>query len=207
MSLIIQGLLLGLTLAILLGPIFVTLTQLAIEKGARAGMVASTGVWMSDFIIITTCFLFVQKITTVVQDATFTYWMGLSGGFILIVFGIGAFLKKSTLEFKKNKHTTNDYISFWTKGFLVNTFNPFTFVFWIGVISTFVIKENITNVEAIMFFASIMSVIMITDTMKVYLAKVIRTKLRQEHFNIVTRTAGIGLIIFGIVLLAKSQVF
>jgi len=207
LSLIIQGLLLGLTLAILLGPIFVTLTQLAIEKGARAGMVASTGVWMSDFIIITTCFLFVQKITTVVQDATFTYWMGLSGGFILIVFGIGAFLKKSTLEFKKNKHTTNDYISFWTKGFLVNTFNPFTFVFWIGVISTFVIKENITNVEAIMFFASIMSVIMITDTMKVYLAKVIRTKLRQEHFNIVTRTAGIGLIIFGIVLLAKSQVF
>ena len=191
----------------MLGPIFVTLTQLAIEKGARAGMVASTGVWMSDFIIITTCFLFVQKITTVVQDATFTYWMGLSGGFILIVFGIGAFLKKSTLEFKKNKHTTNDYISFWTKGFLVNTFNPFTFVFWIGVISTFVIKENITNVEAIMFFASIMSVIMITDTMKVYLAKVIRTKLRQEHFNIVTRTAGIGLIIFGIVLLAKSQVF
>ena len=207
MSLILQGLLLGLTLAILLGPIFVTLTQLAIEKGARAGMVASSGVWVSDFIIITICFLFVQKINTLVQDVIFTYWMGLLGGFILIVFGIGAFLNESTIEFKKNKHSTNDYISFWTKGFLVNTVNPFTFVFWIGVISTYVIKEKITNVEALIFFASIMSVIMITDTLKVFLAKMIRTKLRQEHFNIFTKIAGVGLIIFGIVLLAKSQVF
>ncbi len=195
------------TLAILLGPIFVTLTQLAIEKGARAGMVASSGVWVSDFIIITICFLFVQKVNTLVQDVTFTYWMGLLGGFILIVFGIGAFLKESTIEFKKTKHSTNDYISFWTKGFLVNTVNPFTFVFWIGVISTYIIKEKITNIEAIIFFTSIMSVIMITDTLKVFLAKMIRNKLRQEHFNIFTRIAGVGLIIFGIVLLAKSQVF
>ncbi len=207
MSLILQGILLGLTLAILLGPIFVTLTQLAIEKGARAGMVASSGVWVSDFIIITICFLFVQKVNTLVQDVTFTYWMGLLGGFILIVFGIGAFLKESTIEFKKTKHSTNDYISFWTKGFLVNTVNPFTFVFWIGVISTYIIKEKITNIEAIIFFTSIMSVIMITDTLKVFLAKMIRNKLRQEHFNIFTRIAGVGLIIFGIVLLAKSQVF
>lgn len=207
MSLILQGIILGLTLAILLGPIFVTLTQLAIEKGARAGMVASSGVWASDFIIITLCFLFVQKINTIVQDVTFTYWMGLLGGFILIAFGIGAFLKQSNIEFKQTKHSTNDYISFWTKGFLVNTVNPFTFVFWIGVISTYVIKEQITNTEAIVFFASIMSVIMITDTAKVFLAKMIRNKLRQEHFNIFTKVAGIGLIIFGIVLLAKSQVF
>ncbi len=207
MSLILQGILLGLTLAILLGPIFVTITQLAIEKGARAGMVASSGVWVSDFIIITLCFLFVQKINTLVQDVTFTYWIGLLGGFILMVFGLVAFFKESKIEFSQTKHSTNDYISFWTRGFLVNTVNPFTFVFWIGVISTYVIKEKITNIEAIIFFTSIMSVIMISDTAKVFLAKMIRTKLRQEHFNIFTKIAGVGLIVFGIVLLAKSQVF
>lgn len=207
MSLILQGILLGLTLAILLGPIFVTITQLSLEKGARAGMVASSGVWVSDFIIITLCFLFVQKINTLVHDDMFTYWIGLLGGFILIVFGLGAFLKESTIEFNQSKHTTNDYIGFWTRGFLVNTVNPFTFIFWIGVISTYVIKEKISNTEAIIFFLSIMSVIMISDTAKVFLAKMIRTKLKQQHFNIFTKIAGIGLIIFGLVLLAKSHVF
>lgn len=207
MSLILQGILLGLTLAILLGPIFVTITQLSIEKGARAGMVASSGVWISDFIIITLCFLFVQTINTIVQDVTFTYWIGLLGGIILIVFGLGAFLKESKIEFNQTKHSTNDYISFWTRGFLVNTVNPFTFVFWIGVISTYVIKEKVTSTEAIIFLASIMSVIIITDTAKVLLAKMIRKKLKQKHFNVFTKIAGVGLIIFGVILLAKSHVF
>jgi len=207
LSLILQGILLGLTLAILLGPIFVTITQLSIEKGARAGMVASSGVWISDFIIITLCFLFVQTINTIVQDVTFTYWIGLLGGIILIVFGLGAFLKESKIEFNQTKHSTNDYISFWTRGFLVNTVNPFTFVFWIGVISTYVIKEKVTSTEAIIFLASIMSVIIITDTAKVLLAKMIRKKLKQKHFNVFTKIAGVGLIIFGVILLAKSHVF
>ena len=207
LSLITQGLFLGITLAILLGPIFVALTQIALEKGARAGLVASTGVWVSDVIIITLCYIFIQRINYLVVDATFTYWMGLFGGFILITFGIGAILKKVELVFEKNSHTANDYVGFWTKGFLVNTVNPFTFVFWIGVISTYVIKAQISGLKSVVFFSSIMFVIVFTDTLKVFLAKAIRNKLTQRHFTIFSRIAGAGLIIFGIALLVRSQVF
>lgn len=207
MSLVIQGIFLGLTLAILLGPIFITLTQIAIEKGARAGITASTGVWISDVIIITLCYLFVQKINVLVQDSTFTYWMGLLGGFILIVFGVGALFKKVTVDFSEQKHTANDYIGFWTKGFLINTVNPFTFVFWIGVISTYVIGKKITNSEAIIFLSSIMAVIIITDSAKVILAKMIRKKLKPNHFSLFSKIAGVGLVVFGITLLVRSSVF
>lgn len=207
LSLITQGVFLGITLAILLGPIFVTLTQIALEKGARAGIVASTGVWISDIIIISLCYIFIQRVTYLVEDATFTYWMGLMGGFILIIFGIGAILNKVNIVFDNTSHTANDYFSFWTKGFLVNTVNPFTFVFWIGVISTYVIKEKISGPKAFVFFTSIILVIIFTDTLKVFLAKAIRTKLKQRHFTIFSRIAGTGLIIFGIALLLRSQVF
>jgi len=201
------SLLLGLTLAILLGPIFVTLTQIALEKGAKAGIVASTGVWISDFIIISLCYVFIQRINYLVEDSAFTYWMGLMGGFILITFGIGAIVKKVNITFDNSSHSANDYFGFWTKGFLVNTVNPFTFVFWIGVISTYVIKAKISGFKSFVFFASIMFVIILTDTLKVFLAKAIRTKLKQKHFTIFSRIAGTGLIIFGIVLLLRSQVF
>jgi threonine/homoserine/homoserine lactone efflux protein len=207
LSPILQGILLGLTLAIMLGPIFVTITQISIEKGARAGLSACTGEWFSDIVIISVCYLFVQKINDLVQDVTFTYWMGLIGGFILIVFGIGAFLNESKIEFKQTKHSTNDYFGFWMKGFLVNTINPFTFIFWIGIISTNVIKSKFTNQEAMMFFASILGVIIITDIAKVLLAKRIRNNLKQTHFNIFTKIAGVGLIIFGISFLVRTQVF
>ena len=205
-SLISQGLLLGLALAVMTGPIFVTLIQIALEKGFRAGIVACTGEWISDFIIIGLGYFFIQRINTIVQDSAFTYWMGLMGGIILIVFGLGALIKKVNVTFKTSSHTANDYLSFWTKGFLVNTVNPFTFIFWLGVISTKVIKFNISGTKAFVFFSSIMIVIMVADAIKMYLAKTIRTKLKQKHFTFMSRLAGIGLIIFGIVLLLRSHV-
>ena len=207
LTLISEGLFLGLTLAVMTGPIFVTLTQIALEKGFRAGMVACTGEWISDFIIIGLCYFFVQSISNMIADATFVYWMGLLGGFILIAFGAGTLLKRVNISFDRSAHTANDYVSFWTKGFLVNTVNPFTFIFWISIISTYVIKTKISGMKAFIFFSSIMFVIIVGDTIKMYLAKTIRTKLKQKHFTWMSRIAGIGLIIFGIALLLRSQVF
>lgn len=197
----------GLTLAIMLGPIFVTITQISLQNGTKAGIVASSGVWLSDIIIVAASYLFVQRLDAIVHDATFTYWMGLLGGFILIVFGLGAILKQSTIVLSQEKHTTNDYIGFWTKGFLVNTVNPFTFVFWIGVISTYVMGKKISDSKTILFLATILLVIIITDTLKVLLAKAIRSHLTQSAFDIFSKIAGAGLIIFGIALLWRSQVF
>ena len=160
-------------LAIMLGPIFITLTQIAIEKGARAGLVACTGVWLSDIIIVSVCYIFVQKLSVLVQDVTFTYWMGLIGGFVLIAFGTGALFKKVDINFSDQKHTANDYLSFFTKGFLINTINPFTFLFWITVISSYVFggKEPLTNTDAIIFFSTIILVI------------IFMTGLDQEQFG------------------------
>jgi len=205
LNLIIEGIILGATLAILLGPIFVTITQIALQKGARAGIVASTGIWVSDILIVGVSYFFIQSISDLVNNAGFTHWLGLLGGLILISFGIGALVKKAEINFSNTKHTTNDYIGFWTKGFLVNTVNPFTFIFWLGVISTYVISKKITDLEALVFFSTIILVIMITDTAKVFLAKMIRNKLTQKHFDTFSKVAGIGLIIFGIVLLVRSQ--
>ena len=195
------------TLAIMPGPIFVTLTQIALEKGARAGIVACTGEWISDVLIIGGCYFFIQRINHLVEDATFTFWMGLLGGFILMAFGAGALFKKVDLVFDRSVHSANDYFSFWSKGFLVNTVNPFTFVFWIGIISTYVIKAKISGLKAFLFFSSILLVIVVADTIKIFLAKAIRTKLKQKHFTFFSRLAGAGLIIFGIALLVRSQVF
>ncbi|MDF1696542.1 MAG: LysE family transporter [Saprospiraceae bacterium] len=206
LSLISQGLFLGLALAVMTGPIFVTLIQIALEKGFRAGIVACTGEWISDFIIIGLGYFFIQRINTIVEDSAFTYWMGLLGGIILILFGVGALLKKVNISFNSSSHTANDYFSFWTKGFLVNTVNPFTFIFWLGVISTYVIKTKISGLKAFVFFSSIMIVIIVADIIKMYLAKTIRKKLKQKHFTFMSRIAGTGLIIFGIVLLFRSHV-
>jgi len=208
MDLILEGLLLGLTLMILLGPIFVALTQSAIEGGARAGIAVASGVWVSDFLIILLCYFFVQRISSLVEDNSFTYWMGLLGGLVLITFGIGTFLMKSKYDptTPRQRLSTGSVMRLWTKGFLVNTVNPFTFVFWIGVTSNYVMVKKISNQEALLFFGTIMAVIMITDTAKVFGAKVLRTQLQRQHIDIFSKVAGVALFIFGVVLLWRVGV-
>ncbi|NNF32852.1 MAG: LysE family transporter [Saprospiraceae bacterium] len=200
---ILEGLTLGLGLAILLGPIFVALTQTSIEHGGRAGMTVGLGIWVSDVIIILGTYIFVNKIADVVQDGTFQYWMGLLGGFILIVFGISAMLKKVELNYEKKNFSARNYAGFWLKGFLVNTINPFTFVFWIGVISTYVIGKKVNNQEAAFFLGTIMITIMITDTLKVLMAKFLKQKLKDDLIQWVIRGAGLVLLIFGLVLIYR----
>ena len=200
---ILEGFTLGLGLAILLGPIFVALTQTSIEHGGRAGLTVGIGIWISDLIIIVGTYIFVNKISNVVQDGTFQYWMGLLGGFILIVFGISAMLKKVELSYEKKKFSAKNYFGFWLKGFLVNTINPFTFVFWIGVISTYVIGKKVNVQEASFFLGTILLTIIITDSLKVVMAKALKKRLKGDLIQWVIRGAGLILLIFGLILIYR----
>ncbi|MBC7884672.1 MAG: LysE family transporter [Saprospiraceae bacterium] len=206
MKLIPEGILLGLTLTILLGPIFVALTQTGIQRGIRAGISVGTGIWTSDLLVITVSYFFIQKIDFLIRNNQFHFWMGLTGGIILIIFGLISLLKKTTVEVEIPAFNAKSYVGYWTKGFIVNFFNPFTFVFWVGVMTTYVIGKGIDGRDTIILFGSIMITIMTTDSLKVILAKLIRSKLKPNHILLFGRIAGILLMIFGIVILVRSNV-
>jgi len=198
---VLEGILAGLGLAILLGPIFITLTQTSIEKGLKAGMTVGTGIWISDLTIILFSFLFVQTLNTIITADGFKLYLGTIGGAVLMLFGIGSFFSKIDLERKKTKHSVKNYMGFFLKGFIVNTVNPFSFIFWIGIISTYVIGRKCTTNQAILFLTSIFATIIITDCIKVIIAKMLRAKLKEKQIKIFSRIAGVGLFSFGLFLI------
>ena len=202
-SYIFDGLALGMGLAVLLGPIFVALTQTSIEYGGRAGLTVGTGIWISDILIVSIIFFFVNKISNIIQDGTFQYWMGLLGGFILIVFGISAMVKKVELTYERQSFSARNYAEFWLKGFVVNTINPFTFVFWISVISTYIIGKKASVAQVWVFLGTILITIVITDSLKVIMAKFLKQKLTGDKVQWIIRIAGFALLIFGIALIYR----
>ena len=205
LAIFLEGVVFGLILTIMLGPIFVALTQTGIEKGARAGFTVGLGVWTSDLLVILFSYLCISKVDALVQDEVFKYWMGSVGGFILITFGIAIFLKKTESIKEGGSYTSKNYFGFWLKGFLVNTINPFTFIFWLGVISTKVIGVNMNDTQASVFISAIMITIIFTDTLKVLGAKAIRSKLESSHIQMISRVAGAALVVFGVVLLYQTN--
>jgi len=138
MQYIIDGIYLGLALAILLGPIFIVLMQSTLEHGTKAGLTAASGIWVSDIIIVSLTLMFIKRIDSIVQHPSFIFWMGLIGGIVLIGVGVANVIKKSHLDLDTRQVTSSSWVGFWTKGFLVNTVNPFTFIFWLSTITSYV---------------------------------------------------------------------
>lgn len=201
-----EGILYGLTLTILLGPIFVALTQTGIEKGIRAGLLVGLGIWASDIIIIAVLILLMGNIDPHSLEGDFKKYFGLVGGLILIGFGIGSALKKAEFMDEKVSFSARSIGGYWLKGFIVNTINPFTFIFWTTLITTYVIVKELSFNETLLFFSTIIFTIMITDSMKVIGAKRIRNKLSQHRVEQISKLAGIALIIFGLALIIRSWI-
>lgn len=201
LSIILEGLLLGSGLAISLGPIFIALTQTSMEEGRLPGITVGTGIWISDILIMYLFYNFITSIRGSIESEGFKFWMGISGALVLTGFGTYLILKKPVLDFLEKKHNYRNYIGFWMKGFLINTINPFTFFFWMSVISTYVIGRDIPNDQCLVLLFTILVVIIVSDTIKVFLADLLKKRLTFDVINKVSNFSGFIMIAFGVFML------
>jgi len=154
---LIDGIGYGLVLCILVGPILFALIQTGIERGARAGLMVGLGIWISDFIFIGSTYFGISYVAKLTQQEGFELYLGIIGGLLLMSFGIGTILSKApnfhqssqVAEPPSSKSTS--YLKHWVKGFLINTVNPFTFFFWIGIMTTVVAKNGLSQKHALLF--------------------------------------------------------
>jgi len=204
---LLQGIQTGLVLCIMLGPIFFALVQAGVERGMRAGLMVGLGIWISDLLFILSIFFGASFIVTITEWEGFKATFGAIGGLILIGFGIGMMVTKSPplpiIEEGRQEIGAGTYLGLWLKGFLINTINPFTFFFWLSVMSLILLAEDSSDDYANLFFIGVMGTIILTDTLKVALAKFIRRYMTNRHIHILRLLSGGALVVFGIVLMVK----
>lgn len=198
MSYVLEGLMLGIGLALSLGPIFIALTETSIQKGTKAGLTVGLGIWISDILIVVLFFNFINRLKTTIESEGFMFWMGLSGAVILILFGIFLIIKRPEINYNQKKYTIKNYFGFFIKGFTVNTINPFTFIYWMGVLSTYIIGRNIDNKSTILLLGTILIIIVSSDIFKVLLARYLKNKLNSRVINYIFNFSGFILVIFGL---------
>ena len=205
MEYFLHGLGLGLALSVLIGPLFIALTQTGMEKGVKAGLTLATGIWVSDILVILSGYFFIREIQQWINDPFFFRAMGFAGGIILLLTGISTILKKPLDSKNDDKTLSRTLWGFWTKGFSINFFNPFTFVFWLGVLSTYIAGRMLNGLQSFILLGTIMGTIVITDSAKVFFGKLIRTRMTQHAMYLFGKIAGLALCIFGLVLIWRSS--
>jgi threonine/homoserine/homoserine lactone efflux protein len=194
-----KGLLFGLLLSFLLGPVFFALLQTSIENGFKAGLFMAIGVAISDSLYM---FITYTGVSFFSDNDQIKIVLGFTGSAIMVVFGIFTFLKPVPTRGLRQPHfATNNYFRKTLKGFLLNGINPFIFIFWLGVAGMITIELHYSFDQASLFYVGVVAMVLSMDITKAFLATRIRDFITPRFMKILNRSAGIALILFGFRLL------
>ncbi len=203
---LVQGILLGFTLSFMVGPLLFAIVEAGLERGFRAGLAVAIGIWTSDVLYVLAVWRGLEAMTNLVAWPQFKVWAAFAGGGLLIAFGLGSLFKKRHSE----KHvfapssTPHTLTSYGLRGFLLNTINPFTVFFWIGIASGVVVPGNWNSGQIFLFFGSMLGTLVITDVLKAYAAKRLREWLTPQHIRQAQQAIGVLLVIFGVVMIGRG---
>ncbi|MCH2043004.1 MAG: LysE family transporter [Saprospiraceae bacterium] len=218
----LEGFALGLLLSILAGPIFFAILQLGIERGPKSATILASGQWVSDIMYILIVIWGSTYIDDLINDPTlrdqFVIYMGSFGTLVLSIMGIGLWVgkppnlekqeaagKKIIGEKNNKKEKISEFklnLQFFIKGLLINTANPTPLFFWATLMAT-AILDGYSDIQVYILFISVMTMVVFTDLLKVYLAKNIRKWLKIHHLIYVRKIAGTVLIGFSVFLVVQ----
>jgi threonine/homoserine/homoserine lactone efflux protein len=198
---VVKGILLGLFMAISVGPTLFAVIRYSLNHSYKAGLAFVLGVSFSDILYVAVA-NFAATWLEVLNDHKTT--IAYAGAAILIIVGLAGVLKKykpvkpST---GKIKITGSHYFTIWLSGFLINTINPGVIIIWLGAVTAI---ANTTTLYRVTFFGSCLLIVLGIDFIKVFLADSIRRKLTIRRIMYLQKTSAICILVVGIALLVST---
>lgn len=199
----LEGTILGMTLAIMLGPAMFSLIQTSIHRGLYRGILLAGGIFLSDLSLVVLCYLGAVQI--IGNDRNYLMF-GVIGGIILVIFGVVTFLRKVQVTDENNLIAVSipGPLTYIFKGFFLNFANPFVWLFWVSVMVTVSSGYGSDSWSIKTFFAGALISILATDILKVVIANRLKRYLKPRILIMINHLVGILLVLFGIYLVIKT---
>jgi len=193
---ILTGLFFGLIFIFSFGPAFFSLIQTSVQKGFKKAVFFAVGISLSDICFAT---LALMGVSSLLENPKVKIWMGSIGAIVLIAYGIYNWFKKAKVYPNKIAGDTDlTYLKYLVKGFILNGFNPFIVVFWLGLVGVVAVNYDYSIEEQRYFFTGVLITIITFDILKAFLANRLRTFVTPKRILIMNRSVGVILALFGL---------
>ncbi|MFH6982888.1 LysE family translocator [Marinoscillum sp. 108] len=190
------GLLFGLIFIFSFGPGFFALLQTSVQKGFKKAIFLALGISLSDVLYVA---LAIMGLASLLEKPTARMWMAIVGTVVLIAYGLYSWFKKPKIYQEKQEADTElSYLKYMLKGFVLNGFNPFIVIFWLGIIGLVAVNYDYSSGEQIYFFVGVLTTILVSDITKAFIAYRLRAMVTPKKILILNRSVGVILILFGI---------
>ena len=207
----LEGVIIGLSLALIMGfgPSFFTLIQTSISRGFKSALLLDFGIILNDIFIV--ALMMMTNVQFNINDSENVIYGGIAAGIILIIFGIYTFLlspeKIMHISENNNQKINNmnekfvdkpKWYIFLTKGFVINIFNPFVWIFWVTCVATASSNFGGNKYSMIIFFLGVFATVLFFDILKAAGAYSLKRFFTEKMMKIMNQIIGIILIIFGL---------
>jgi threonine/homoserine/homoserine lactone efflux protein len=196
MEIVFNGILSGVVLAFLVGPVFFTIIQTSIERGFKSGVFVAIGVSLSDALYI---FISYLGLAAFLDNPSSKAYLAYGGGIVLLSFGMYyLFIKSRSLSnFDPEKINYRSPGKLIAKGFVINGLSPMVLFFWLATVGVATTEFNYVEIREIgMYFSSVVATVFTTDVMKAKLADRLRLLITPKFIRLLNIVLGLVLVIF-----------
>lgn len=203
LSALFHGVLLGMLLSILIGPVFFMLIKTSINDGFRDAMYLEAGIFFSDIFCITLSYLGLAQLFMKPEHEQLIL---VAGGIILLIFGITTYFSHKKMVDPDAPPKKTPIQKLMMKGFFFNLSNPSVILFWIGAVGITVSQYKSNPLDVSIYFIGTLVTVTIIDILKALLAVKIKRFLTPKMFDRINKISGAAIFAFGLFLLAKAIV-
>jgi threonine/homoserine/homoserine lactone efflux protein len=205
-----RGFIIGLTIAVPIGPISVLCIQRSTTKGFFSGFISGFGAATGDVIyayIGTFSLDFIETILVEKQS-----WFGFLGGVLLCCLGVGILSDRSVISLSKMngspKHSTNSYelLRDYVSTLLINSISPMTITLFIAVFAG-LYAENVHPVQIpiSIFVTGLFTGSMLWSTLLSGAANLLTGRFNSRQLQWINQIAGITITAFGLAAILNSS--
>jgi threonine/homoserine/homoserine lactone efflux protein len=203
---ILSGIPWGIFLSFMIGPVFFILLETSIVKGFRAALTFDLGVVLADIIFITIAYIGSYRLITSIKDNTALFMFG---GIVMLAYGVISYIglhKEKKVDTHKidNEIIRKDYLGLFIKGFFLNIINIGVLGFWLAIIISVGPKLEMQMPRMITFFVTVIITYLLVDSIKIVLAKQLKSKMTPTNILKIKKGISIVLMIFGFVLITQG---
>jgi threonine/homoserine/homoserine lactone efflux protein len=192
---LVKGLLLGLFMAISVGPTLFAVIKYSLNMSYKAGLAFVLGVSFSDIMFVTVANLAAAWLEYL---KAYEKHIAFGGSVLLMGMGLVGLLRKQKPKRPgKGAPATisgGHYFRIWLSGFLVNTLNPAPFITWLGAVT---LTANTTGLYRFVLFGTCLLLILSIDFSKVFLADRIKRFLTIRRIIALNRISAACLLAIG----------
>jgi len=202
-AILLDGFLTGLLLQLAIGPVFLYILNISLQRTVIDGLVAVIAVTIVDYIYIT---LSVMGVGKLLEKPKTKLFLGIISSIVLVIFGIvmiSSAISPNLIDLT-NTDDRSSLISSFISVFILTISSPLTIVFWTGLFASKAIEKGYTKKQLISFGIAAGSATLIFLGLSVLLFSLIRTSIPAIYLLVLNIIVGSLLIVYGIVRLINN---